>query len=229
MAFAQQHVMRSRAHTVQRGAARVARPGPVAAPRSSRHVAFAAAVDETRFIPRWPMVYDFIKEKQVETVTPEAAASLVSSGDWVLVDVRRPDQFATGSPRGSVNVPMYRKIDLSGGFDGMKVMKTIMYAFNGVDPIEPNPEFVEQLAKAAEGGKGLIFACEACYKAVANANISKVKHLERGIYGWYQANLEFSGDYKPEIGRFPSAAAEPMLQAVAQSRGYELRPEDKRD
>jgi hypothetical protein len=66
-------------------------------------------------------VYDFIKEKQVETVTPEAAASLVSSGDWVLVDVRRPDQFATGSPRGSVNVPMYRKIDLSGGFDGMKV------------------------------------------------------------------------------------------------------------
>jgi len=37
-----------------------------------------------------------------------------------------------------------------------------MYAFNGVAPIEPNPEFFNQLAKATEGGKGVIFACEVC-------------------------------------------------------------------
>jgi hypothetical protein len=29
------------------------------------------------------------------------------------------------------------------------------------DPIEPNPEFVLQVSKATEGGKGVIFACEA--------------------------------------------------------------------
>jgi hypothetical protein len=41
-----------------------------------------------------------------------------------------------------------------------QALKGFMYAFNGVDPIEANPEFIQQLAAATQGGKGLIFACE---------------------------------------------------------------------
>ena len=70
---------------------------------------------------------------------------------------------------------------------------------------------------------------QACYKAMAQQKLPKVKHLDRGVFGWHQADLPFVGDYKPEIGRFPSAAAEPTLeQRVAQGQGYEARPGDKK-
>lgn len=39
-------------------------------------------------------------------------------------------------------------------------------------------------------------ATQACYKALAEAGIERVQHLDRGIYGWYQADLPFTGDYK---------------------------------
>lgn len=45
-----------------------------------------------------------------------------------------------------------------------------------------------------------------------------------------KADLPFTGAYKPEIGRFPSAAPEPTLtQAIGQSRGYEVRGGDKKE
>lgn len=38
---------------------------------------------------------------------------LTSAGDWVLLDVRRPDQHEGARPEGCVSVPMYRLIDMS--------------------------------------------------------------------------------------------------------------------
>jgi rhodanese-related sulfurtransferase len=35
------------------------------------------------------------------------------AGKWVLVDVRRPDQYEEGHAQGSVSVPMYSRIDMS--------------------------------------------------------------------------------------------------------------------
>lgn len=45
--------------------------------------------------------------------------------------------------------------------------------------------------------------------------------------GWYQADLPFEGDYKPEIGRTPNAASEPTIKVLTSARGYEMRPDDK--
>lgn len=41
--------------------------------------------------------------------------------------------------------------------------------------------------------------------------------------------MEFEGpeDYKPDVGRTPSAAAEPTLQQINSARGYEMRPDDR--
>lgn len=41
---------------------------------------------------------------------------------------------------------------------------------------------------------------------------SQVAHLERGVYGWYQADYDFGGEgeYQPDLGRTPMAAAEPV-------------------
>jgi hypothetical protein len=51
-------------------------------------------------------------------------------------------------------------------------------------------------------------------------------HLDRGAYGWFQAGLPFVGEYAPDLGRTPSAAAEPAMQRITQSVGYEQRQGD---
>lgn len=39
------------------------------------------------------------------------------------------------------------------------------------------------------------------------AGIAKVAHLSGGVYGWYQAGLEFNGEYNTDnVGRTPNAA-----------------------
>lgn len=56
-----------------------------------------------------------------DSLPPPCAPQAIATGEWVLIDVRRPDQFAVASPKGAVNVPLYRKIDMAGGFDAKKV------------------------------------------------------------------------------------------------------------
>jgi rhodanese-related sulfurtransferase len=193
-------------------------------------------------------VYGVLKDKELRTIAPEEAADLIKTGDWVLLDVRRPDQHEGAHPEGCVSVPMYRLIDMSKP-DFAKVMKVIAYSFNGVQAIESNSDFTKE-ALAAAGGRKIITMCEAggtmkpsvnfpfgkpsrslqaAYKILAEGgvNAGDVAHLERGLYGWYQAELPITGDYKPDLGRTPMAAADPTLQNVAQSTGYEMKEGDK--
>lgn len=51
--------------------------------------------------------------------------------------------------------------------------------------------------------------------------------LPRQVYGWYQSDLPMEGDYTPDVGRTPSAAAEPTLSLLNQARGYELNANDR--
>lgn len=55
----------------------------------------------------------------------------------------------------------------------------------------------------------------------------QVVHLERGLFGWYQSDLPMTGNYKPELGRTPMAAAEPTFKNINQSIGYEMKEGDK--
>lgn len=203
---------------------------------------------QDKFIPPWRDVYHDLKSKGLRTISPEEAAKLIKTGDWVVVDVRRPDQHDEAHPDGCVSVPMYRLIDMSKP-DFSKVMKVIAYSFNGVQAIESNSTFTADALKAARGKK-IITMCEAggtmrptvnfpfgkpsrslqaAYKIITEGGVKpeEVAHLERGLYGWYQAELPIVGDYKPDLGRTPMAAQDPTLQNAAQSAGYEMKEGDK--
>ncbi|KAJ9504523.1 hypothetical protein QJQ45_029528, partial [Haematococcus lacustris] len=80
-----------------------------------------------------------------------------------------------------------------------------------------------------EGGAAAVALGHGC-RVLAEGVTTKVQHLERGVYGWYQADLDFEGEgsYKPEIGRTPSAAAEPTIEAIRSSTGYQMRAGDKK-
>eukprot|EP00879_Flechtneria_rotunda_P025443 GHRR01027040.1.p2 GENE.GHRR01027040.1~~GHRR01027040.1.p2 ORF type:complete len:144 (+),score=30.93 GHRR01027040.1:794-1225(+) len=131
----------------------------------------------------------------------------------------------------------------------MQVMKVIAYSFNGVQAIESNTDFTQN-ALAAAGGKKLITMCEAggtmrqtvnfptgkssrslqaSYKLIKEGGLSAddVVHLERGVYGWYQASLPIVGQYTPDLGRTPMAAQDATLQNTAQGVGYDMKATDK--
>ncbi|KAG2449189.1 hypothetical protein HYH02_005936 [Chlamydomonas schloesseri] len=224
-----------------------ARParGP-ACPRRTSVLVKAAATTE---MPRWPIVFAKLTSAKVESISPEEAQKRVNSGEWLLVDVRLAEQHESGAPAGAVSVPIYETITMEGA-DFRKMLKAVMYKSNGVNPVDPNPKFSEQLkaAVAKAGAKGVITVCEAggtlkpstnfpegkpsrslqaAYRVLTENLASSVAHLERGVYGWYQAELPMKGEYKPDIGRTPMAAAEPTLQRVNQERGFDMRPEDK--
>jgi rhodanese-related sulfurtransferase len=76
-------------------------------------VATKAVAAPDRFIAKWTDCYADLKKKGLRTVSPEEAAKLLKTGKWVLLDVRRPDQFEDSHPEGAVNVPMYRLLDMS--------------------------------------------------------------------------------------------------------------------
>lgn len=177
-------------------------------------------------MPRWPQVFEYLRNKRLKTISPEEASQLAESGKYVLVDVRPPDQYAIGHATGAVSVPLYQKLDFS-QMDFQKVLKTIAYSFNGVTPIEANPKFVEQLKAAIEGGKGMIVMCEAggtmvpstnfpegkasrslqaAFKSIYEGVSTDVLHIERGLFGWQQASLPITGEFDPDIGKTPMAA-----------------------
>uniref|UniRef100_A0A383WG05 Rhodanese domain-containing protein n=1 Tax=Tetradesmus obliquus TaxID=3088 RepID=A0A383WG05_TETOB len=228
--------------------------GVTGVPRTSstrpavRSLVCRAAADKTPFIPPWRDVYNDLKSKGLRTVAPEEAAELLATGKWALIDVRRPDQFEEGHAQGSVSVPMYSRLDMSQA-DLAKVMKLIAFSFNGVQPIDSNATFTKD-ALAASPAKKFITLCEAggtmkptvnfplgkpsrslqaAWKLMAEGGVAPgdVVHLERGLYGWYQADLPIEGTYTPDLGRTPMAAQDPAVNSIAQSTGYEQQAGDK--
>jgi len=113
-----------------------------------------------------------------------------------------------------------------------KALRAAALMANGVTPVEPNPDFLDDV-RAAAGGKGVILACEgggstestpsfqwgkasrsltAAYRIIKSDAVSPVLHLKGGVYGWYKTfgNDGFTGEYDTgNIGRTPSAANDP--------------------
>jgi rhodanese-related sulfurtransferase len=52
-------------------------------------------------------LHDYVQEAllTVPEVTPEAARELQLGGEWVVLDVREPDEFAAGHLENAINVP----------------------------------------------------------------------------------------------------------------------------
>ena len=51
--------------------------------------------------------------QQVRSLTAFESKSMVNNKDYVLVDVRPAEQFATRHPRGAVNVPLFMPAQVS--------------------------------------------------------------------------------------------------------------------
>jgi hypothetical protein len=71
----------------------------------------APAATQAVRLPKWEDMWGYLaRERGLRSIPPEQAAEMVASGDYVLVDVRLPAQYATAHPAGAVSVPMYQTI-----------------------------------------------------------------------------------------------------------------------
>lgn len=116
-------------------------------------------------MPKWVDVYDYLLSKQLRTVSPQEAQQLAASGDWVLVDVRPKAAYDEAHPEGFISAPLYQPIDNS-NLDLAKMLKVIAYRFNGVTPIEPNPNFTQTIKDAAAGKTSWVHPQPACDQAI---------------------------------------------------------------
>jgi rhodanese-related sulfurtransferase len=87
----------------------------------------------------------------------EAAGLMRWPRGFVLVDVRRSDQFALYHAKGSRNAALYRLIDIRSG-SPMQLLRALAFNAQNVDAVEEAPDFLETLRAATAGASGVIFA-----------------------------------------------------------------------
>jgi rhodanese-related sulfurtransferase len=213
---------------------RPARPFQVARQHSrrsgSRQIVRANAATDNGKLPKWELIYKYLKEdNDLRSLSSRQAKELVDSGEAIIVDVRPRNLFKDATPIGAKSAPLFQLVDWSKP-SFTKVLRAGALLANGVTPVEPNPDFLEDVRRAADG-KAIILACEgggstvptpsfqwgkasrsltAAYRVLRAKAASPVYHLQGGIYGWYTefGDSGFTGEYDTgNIGRTPNAAA----------------------
>lgn len=114
----------------------------------------AVAMNANPAMPPWDVMWNTLLEAKLESVTPEAAQSLAESGDWVIVDVRPKEEYEKSSIKGAVSAPLFQRMDW-GNATPASFLRGAAYALNGVQAVEPNANFAEDI-KQNSGGKKVI-------------------------------------------------------------------------
>lgn len=101
----------------------------------------------------WPIQEKFLREKEVRSITPFEAKSLVTNKGYVLLDVRKNDDYEKRHLRGSLNVPLYVTAT---SVNPKSLLKAALLFSQGLTGTEENTKFVAEVAALVEKGQGII-------------------------------------------------------------------------
>eukprot|EP00467_Chlorarachnion_reptans_P002433 CAMPEP_0114526094 /NCGR_PEP_ID=MMETSP0109-20121206/22812_1 /TAXON_ID=29199 /ORGANISM="Chlorarachnion reptans, Strain CCCM449" /LENGTH=309 /DNA_ID=CAMNT_0001707795 /DNA_START=67 /DNA_END=996 /DNA_ORIENTATION=- len=194
----------------------------------------AAEASEAQRIktPRWDGpggVCEFLNGQGLQSLEPTEVARRMKQG-WVLVDVRRSDQFQESRAAGSENVELFQLLPMGGS--PRNVVKYLLTSSQGATPVDPNPSFLDEVLDIVgrRGVRGVIFAdaeggclddadgrlgqygCSsrsliAAYRTIVEAGlgVQQVGHLKYGLNNWFDSDLPGEGEFEwlPEA-RTPS-------------------------
>mmetsp|Transcript_14445 Transcript_14445/g.25977 ORF Transcript_14445/g.25977 Transcript_14445/m.25977 type:complete len:361 (+) Transcript_14445:3-1085(+) len=174
-------------------------------------------------LPRWDGpggVCEYLNENNVKSSTPLEVSKMMRRG-WVLVDVRRLDQFEESHAEGSVNVELFQLLPFGGS--PRNALKFLLTSSQGATPVDPNPEFVDQVKQilSQRGVKGVILAdaeggclddaegqlgpygassrsLVAAYKLLSEGGVgsNKIGHLQYGLNYWFNEDLPMGGKFQ---------------------------------
>ena len=155
------------------------------------------------------------RREQVEAGGELPALAPLAVTSRVLVDVRPEQQYRKAHAKGSVNVPLFRDVDLAK--DGpLGALKAASLLSQGVPATQLNDEFVAQFTAAIGDAKEVVLADAeggtlqrneafplgkesraliAAFKITeAGAGPAKLSHMEGGLNEWARANLPTEGE-----------------------------------
>jgi rhodanese-related sulfurtransferase len=112
-------------------------------------------------------MFGFGKARTHREIVPEQLNAMLQDGSVLLIDVREPDEFASGHIRGAVNIPLST------------------FSLRNI-PDAPGRKVVLQCA----GGKRSAMALERCGEAQSMIDT----HLAGGIGAWKAAGLPVVAD-----------------------------------
>lgn len=162
---------------------------------------------------RWPDAYQYLMDGgRIRGVDVQQAQERMKRG-WIMVDVRPKEDFDVYHALESVNVPLYRMIE---GNSPAQLLKKLLLLSQGVTPLEPNPEFVQQTLPAVEKATGVILAdaeggslqssngfpygkqsrsLSAAYLLLAKGGMKQgsVEFLAPGLNGWFKQGMDGTG------------------------------------
>jgi rhodanese-related sulfurtransferase len=99
---------------------------------------------------------------QFKSVRAAEAKEMADSGEYVVIDVRPIEDFEKSTIQDAKSVPLFQRISFSNPSPG-KLLRGLAYALNGVQAVEVNPDFEEQM-KAAAGGKKVLLVRSPPYR-----------------------------------------------------------------
>mmetsp|Transcript_40304 Transcript_40304/g.64753 ORF Transcript_40304/g.64753 Transcript_40304/m.64753 type:complete len:190 (+) Transcript_40304:40-609(+) len=95
--------------------------------------------------PRWDGsggVSEYLNNQGLQSLPPMEVAERMKQG-WVLVDVRRADQFEDSRAAGSENVELFQLLPFGGS--PRNTLKYLLTTSQGATPVDPNPQFIEEI------------------------------------------------------------------------------------
>ena len=115
--------------------------------------------------------------ENLDSRSPQACHDLCKQDGYVYLDVRTDEEFAAGSPEGSVNVPAFAKTD-----DGMFPMSSVFLKLVGINfPDKENVKIVVGCQAGNRSKSACMWLSEAGYKNIVEN--------ESGYSGWTSAGL----------------------------------------
>ena len=181
----------------------------------------------------WQEASEALRTAKFPALAPQAVTSRV-----LVVDVRPEQQYRKAHAKGSLNVPLFRDIDLAK--DGpLGALKAASLLSQGVPATQLNDEFVAQFTATIGDAKDVVLADAeggtlqrneafplgkesraliAAFKIrEAGAGPAKLSHMEGGLNEWARANLptEGEGEYVIEARTPQFSGAKADATAVA--------------
>jgi len=172
-------------------------------------------------LPRWDGaggMSEYLNAAGLTSLEPKEVAKRMSSG-WVLVDVRRADQFEESRAKDSVNIELFQILNFNP--NPRDAIKYLLTTSQGATPVDPNPEFIEEVSRVLSqpGVKGVIFtdaeggslddaggklgpygcssrSLSAAYRCLTEGGlpVSKIGHLKYGLNNWFNSDLPGDGE-----------------------------------
>eukprot|EP00241_Pyramimonas_parkeae_P012220 CAMPEP_0114264194 /NCGR_PEP_ID=MMETSP0058-20121206/23026_1 /TAXON_ID=36894 /ORGANISM="Pyramimonas parkeae, CCMP726" /LENGTH=285 /DNA_ID=CAMNT_0001380751 /DNA_START=178 /DNA_END=1035 /DNA_ORIENTATION=+ len=112
----------------------------------------------------WSVMERHLRQVDVRSISPFEVKSLVNNKGYLIVDVRKPEDFAMRHARGSVNIPLFRNAKST---SPKAFLRSALLATQGLKATEENELFTAQVAAQIPEGTGIVLVDES---ALGNMN-----------------------------------------------------------